>query len=330
VTVMEFVSSKKIGRTVGSFILTALLFSLSVTTFASARDGDLPQKGLVYRLSTAATLASAVSDAPADPLPIPDFLIPRKVGFLLPDEEELNEYKAPPVVVEPGGDFPAASENIEPVFTTVPESKVVGDEYFADAVFIGDSRTVGMMTYSGVKSHYYAKVSLNIFSVLHTAFLTPPEGGDKQLTVLEALEKYPVFKKIYICFGINELGYNPTAFINAYEYFLDRVMALLPDSTIYIQAILPVSEAASARNRYGVNNEAVVRNNTLLYELAEKKGVYFVNVYEKFAGEDGTLDPSLAADGIHLSKAGIKMQMDYLRTHTVTKQTVQASANITD
>lgn len=327
-TVMKFVFSRKIGRTVGSFILTALLFSLSVTTSASARDGDHPIKGLVYRLSSTTTLVSAASDAPAEPLPLPDFLIPRRSGFLLPDEEELLKYILPPETSV--GDIPAGNETAIPSSTTVPESKAVDDEYFADAVFIGDSRTVGMMTYSGVKSHYYAKVSLNIFSVLHTEFLTPPEGGDKQLTVLDALEKYPVFKKVYICFGINELGYNPTAFINAYEYFLDRVMALLPDSTIYIQAIFPVTAEASARNRYGVNNDAIVRNNALLYELAEKKGVHFVNIYEKFAGEDGALDPSLTTDGIHLGKAGIVLQMDYLRSHTVAEPAAKTSTNITD
>lgn len=247
----------------------------------------------------------------------------------MPDEDEVLEYLTPPPAQEPSAeDSPSAGEADAPPPTIVPQSQPVDDNYFADAVFIGDSRTVGMMTYSGVKSHFYAKVSLNIFSVLHTEFLIPPEGGDELLTVLEALEKYPVFGKVYICFGINELGYNPTSFINAYEYFLDRVMELLPNATIYIQSIIPVSKEAAARSKYGVTNEAILRNNALLLDLAKKKGVYYLNVYEIFADSDGALDPSLSSDGIHLGKEGIKMQMDYLRTHTVGAHTAEASSNI--
>lgn len=324
--------NKKIGRTVCFLLLTALLFSLSVTVFASARDGHQPQRGLIYKLSAACTLASASVDLPVDPIEVPDFLLPKTSGFILPGEDELSKYLKPsePVSEETPEEIPSAGDAETQIPTIVPQTEPVGDDYFADAVFIGDSRIVGMMTYSGVKSHYYAKVSLNVFSVLHTEFLVPPEGGDKLLTVLDALEKYPVFKKVYLCFGVNELGYNPTAFINAYEYLLDEVIKRLPDATIYIQAIFPVSTEAAARSKYGVTNEAIVRNNKLLLELAEKKGVYYVNVYEAFAGEDGALDPSISSDGIHLGKEGIKLQMDYLRTHTVGTHTAQTSSNIKD
>ena len=71
-----------------------------------------------------------------------------------------------------------------------------------------------------------------------------------------------------------------------------------------------------------------MRNNALLLDLAKKKGVYYLNVYEIFADSDGALDPSLSSDGIHLGKEGIKMQMDYLRTHTGGAHTAEASSNI--
>lgn len=316
--------NKKIGRTVYFLALTALLFSLSITVFASKSDEQKAQKGLAYQSSAASTLASSAADEPVAPVEIPDFLLPKNGGYILPNEGELSQY------LPPRTSTPPTEEAKGPPPTIVPESEPVGDDYFADAVFIGDSRTVGMMTYSGVKSHFYAKVSLNIFSVLHTRFLVPPEGGDNLLTVLEALEKYPVFSKVYICFGVNELGYNPTSFINAYEYFLDQVMQRLPNATIYIQSIIPVTKEAAAKSKYGVTNEAIVRNNALLLDLAKKKGVYYVNVYEIFAGEDGALDPSLSSDGIHLGKEGIKMQMDYLRAHTVGANAAKTSSNTAD
>lgn len=309
----------KLGRTVCGVLLTALLFSVSVSLEASARQGYQPQTGSCYSVAASAPMNGTESDPPAGNIKFPDYLKPRCGGFILPSAEELAEHSNPPAAeTKPAGDqadVPAGGQTPY----EVPKSDAVDDSYFADAVFIGDSRIVGLMTYSGVKSYYYAKVSLNIFSVLHTEFLSPSDssGSNKQLTVLEALEKYPNFKKVYISFGINELGYNPTAFINAYEYFLDQVMKLLPDATFYIQDVFPVTAEASARNRYGVNNDAVMRTNSLLLELAKKKNVNFVNMYEKFAGAGGALDPALTADGIHLNKAGISLQVEYLRTHTV-------------
>lgn len=312
---------KQFGRTVGGILLTALLFSISVSLEASARQGYQPETGSGYYLAVSATLTEAKSDSPTDNIELPDYLTPRTGGFILPSTDELAKAAILPVS-DPADDpqtVPANSQPEDVEAFQVPENDSVSDSYFADTVFIGDSRIVGLMTYSGVKSYYYAKVSLNIFSVLHTTFLSPSDStkSDTQLTVLQALEKYPNFKKVYICFGINELGYSSTAFINAYEYFLDQVMALMPNATFYVQGVFPVTAAQSAKNRYGVNNDAVIRTNKLLLELAKKKKVNFVNIYEQFAGTDGALDPALTSDGIHLNKAGIKLQMDYLRTHTI-------------
>jgi hypothetical protein len=98
---MNIISNKNIGRTVCFILLTALLFSLSVTVFASSHNGQQPQKGLVYRLHATSTLESAASDPPVEPLDIPDFLLPKTGGFLLPDEDEVLEYLTPPPAQEP-------------------------------------------------------------------------------------------------------------------------------------------------------------------------------------------------------------------------------------
>ena len=80
---------------------------------------------------------------------------------------------------------------------------------------------------------------------------------------------------------------------------------------------MPVSEETSAKNNYGVKNTASSEFNALLLEQAYVKGAYYVNTYEEFSGESGALEAGLSSDGIHLGKAGIQRQMQYLRTHTV-------------
>ena len=64
----------------------------------------------------------------------------------------------------------------------------VEDDYFSDAVFIGDSRTVGMFEYGGLEevSTFYASKGLTIYKLFDSAVAPSPEG---KITVEEALQK---------------------------------------------------------------------------------------------------------------------------------------------
>ena len=78
-------------------------------------------------------------------------------------------------------------------------------DYFADALFIGDSRTDGLRLYSGIKgADFYCYKGLTVFEMDDRA-VVELDGG--KYTVEQALEKGPQYAKIYISLGINELGY---------------------------------------------------------------------------------------------------------------------------
>ena len=66
----------------------------------------------------------------------------------------------------------------------------VDDSYFDDAVFIGDSRTVGMYEYSGLEetSTFYASTGLTIYKMFDSAIVSVP-GQKKKITVEEALSE---------------------------------------------------------------------------------------------------------------------------------------------
>ncbi|MCL1831161.1 MAG: hypothetical protein FWG21_06990, partial [Oscillospiraceae bacterium] len=49
-----------------------------------------------------------------------------------------------------------------------------------------------------------------------------------------------------------------------------------------------------------------------------EKGIYFLDVYSAFVGEDGYLSPSIAApDGMHMIPAGYRIWFEYIQTHTI-------------
>ena len=202
-------------------------------------------------------------------------------------------------------------------FAPVPESEAVDDGYFADAAFIGDSRTQGLRLYSGLKdTNWLCSVGLTV----ETAATEKFSVADGKYTALDALG---VLKpaKVYIMLGLNELGWKSAdIFIEKYAAIIDAALAANPDCLVYVQSILPVSAAKDAGGTW-CNNANVNARNERLKELAEEKGVYYLDVASAFRGEDGCLPAGDTPDGIHLTPGLCVSWLDYLKTHTVREET---------
>ena len=203
----------------------------------------------------------------------------------------------------------------------VPRSEPVDMSYFADALFIGDSRTDGLMLYSGVKgASFYSGTGLTVFGVDQPGLVTV-DGED--CSVMEALERGPQFGKIYICFGMNELGYyNEENYLSAFRAFLARVKALQPDAVLYLQTVGPVNETMCAQRGQArwVTNSRVAYFNGLFARLAAECRVALVDVYGALAEPDGGVPPEATADGIHYTKPWYQRWLTYLMEHTVAPQ----------
>ena len=198
---------------------------------------------------------------------------------------------------------------------SVPESAEVDDSYFDDAVFIGNSRTEGFKLYSGLSNaQFYTAIGLMVDTIFTKPYATI--NGEKT-TIMEAL-KTTDFSKVYIMLGMNELGWvYGSVYQEYYGRIIDGIREINPDAVIYIQSILPVSAEKSAGDDI-YNNPRIDEFNGLLQELAEEKEVYYVNVAEAVAGEDGSLPEGASFDGVHLTPDYCAKWRDYLKTHTVT------------
>ena len=106
-------------------------------------------------------------------------------------------------------------------FSTVP------DEYFRDALFIGDSRTVGLKMYAPIEgATYFASVGLDVYEIEDTE-VEVDEIGSITLTDLLKKNKYG---KIYIMLGINELGFDYDTNLVKYKKLIDSIRKLQPDT----------------------------------------------------------------------------------------------------
>ena len=174
---------------------------------------------------------------------------------------------------------PAATVPVE----EIPQEVVyhtVDDSYFGDAVFIGDSRTVGMYEYGGLEetSTFYASTGLTVYKMFDSAIVSVP-GQKKKITVEEALSEKQ-FAKIYLMIGIN------------------------------------VTMERSEQGDY-ITNEGIEARNAEIAKLADDQKIFFLDVNPLICDETGGMVASYTYDGVHLKAQYIPIWLDFLKEHAV-------------
>lgn len=193
----------------------------------------------------------------------------------------------------------------------------VDDSYFDDAVFIGDSRTVGMYEYSGLEetSTFYASTGLTIYKMFDSAIVSVP-GQKKKITVEEALSEKQ-FAKIYLMIGINEMGTGTVeSFMKTYGETVQHLRELQPDAIIYLQAIMKVTTERSGQGDY-ITNEGIDARNEEIAKLADDKTIFYLDVNPYICDETGGMVASYTYDGVHLKAQYIPIWLDFLKEHAI-------------
>lgn len=201
-----------------------------------------------------------------------------------------------------------------PIGPVVETSSPVELSYFDDAAFIGNSRTEGLMLYTGLSNaSFYTANGLTVDTIFTKKAV---KAGGEKITIPEAL-KSKTFGKVYIMLGTNELGWvYDSVFIKRYGELIDTVRASQPGAVLYVQSILPVTRKKSAADE-NFNNPKINRYNELLEQLAREKGARFLRVCDSVGLDGGALPAEAATDGIHLTPQYCRKWLDYLKTHTV-------------
>ena len=200
----------------------------------------------------------------------------------------------------------------------VPEGEAVEDDWFADAAFLGDSLTDGLLLYSGIKGADNLSYKGMTVQTVRTDKVIRQDGA--KYTPLEALGR-KTYGKVYILLGVNELGwYNDQRFYDCYAQLVDLVRKAQPDAQIYLQTLLPVTAEKSERHEW-LKNEKIAVYNDLIAQLAREKEVYLVDAHAALADETGALPAEESVDGVHLTRSGYQIWAGYLRRHTVTPET---------
>ena len=145
-----------------------------------------------------------------------------------------------------------AETTTQPV-TEPPQPQVAfvesSPEYFDDALFIGDSRTVGIRDYGTLSNaDYFCDVGLSTVGAANSVV----DGMSLNDTL--ASKKYG---KVYVMLGINEVGNDIEYTASAYRQLIDTIKEKQPDAIIYVEANLHVSQLSQTSV---INNERIEVN----------------------------------------------------------------------
>lgn len=196
-------------------------------------------------------------------------------------------------------------------FASTYDFKKVDLSYFDDALFIGDSRTVGLRNYTDMSEHadFLCETSLTIWKVFKSDF--------KGAGTVEKLLAKNDYGKIYIMVGVNELGTGTTEdYMKEYTYVVDRLHELEPDAKIIIEAIMHVDKEKSDSDKIFNNSNILGRNNAIA-TLADNVTFFYIDCNSALCDEEGFLRDDLRGDHLHLKGASNELWKQFLMENGV-------------
>lgn len=208
----------------------------------------------------------------------------------------------------------SSAENTN-VSNPVAQSDRKDDSYLSSCVFVGDSISTGFSGYNFVsEKNVFAKTSMRIDLINNT----PLDTFYGNVLVIDALKSANP-ENIYIMLGSNGMGWiDDSKMIDDYSKFIDDIQSSLPSASVYIMSIPPVTaerELKPTVEEGKILNSDINEYNSLLLDLANQKGVHYIDVNSALVDSSGRLPSDVSTDGMHFDKNTYIKVVEYILTH---------------
>ena len=186
----------------------------------------------------------------------------------------------------------------------------VKKKYLDDALFIGDSRTVGLSEYGKAgNAAFFPDTGMSVFNIWDKK-IKVKDAGTVSLKTLFTEHKYG---KIYLMIGINELGYNMDRVMEQYDSLVSFIKEKQPDAVLFIEANLHVAKKRSDSDKY-FNNKRINKLNRRMSKYADNKTSFYIDVNEIFDSKAGNLKAKYTGDGTHVLGKYYKKWINWILT----------------
>ena len=169
------------------------------------------------------------------------------------------------------------------------------ESWFDDALFLGDSRMVGLSQYARLgEADYFADVGLTVFQLFSQ---TAADIGFER-TDLASLLSNRQYGKIYIMLGLNEAGYPLDSLENEFRQDIEQIQALQPEAVIYLLQVYGVSREKAAAVSY-LTPEHLQEINAMIASLCDGTQVRCLDPGLCTKTRRGISLRSTRGDGVH-------------------------------
>ena len=218
---------------------------------------------------------------------------------------------------------PADSEPPQFVFcSTLEEGTDAGQAYQDKIIFVGDSTTHHLRNrevLSGGKNTMQVWTptsgTLTLAYALTVKILDP--GTNTEMTIMDAagLNKPEI---MVITLGMNGISFmKEDSFKTVYTALITGIQEQSPDTKIILQSIFP--RALDGNENYAsITQEMIDTGNVWVQDIAQECNVYYLDTQSVLKDENGYLRSEYSVgDGIHISKEGYQVILQFIRTHPV-------------
>ncbi|MDO5111973.1 MAG: SH3 domain-containing protein [Clostridia bacterium] len=193
-----------------------------------------------------------------------------------------------------------------------------GDDFFTDAVFFGDSLTVGLEKYVSAKREsdedFWSNAQFlaqNGYMVSHMenedGFSKHPSYDGKQRQPQKSLDAMGA-KKVFITLGINDSAGEVSLLLSNYQNMLAIIRDRLPEAQLYIIAVFPMTPT---RENTARNNKKIDQINEGLLRLAMSSDIPFIDFTPRLKDQGGALQRNYSSDDyVHFSNEGYDVWID--------------------
>lgn len=196
------------------------------------------------------------------------------------------------------------------------EFETVTENYFDDALFIGDSRTVGIKKYTDLgNASFYSETGMSIYNIFDKKLLEPTISDEKKS--LEDVLTENTYGKIYLMVGINELGRGTAdTYFAEYSKVIERIRQLQPEAIIFIEGNMNVTKEKSDNDPI-FNNVNIGIRNAKIAALANQKDIFYIDINEAVTDDEGYLMDEYTFDDVHLKAKYYSIWKEFLLAHGI-------------
>lgn len=198
----------------------------------------------------------------------------------------------------------------------LPEFETVTESYFDDALFIGDSRTVGIKKYTDLgNASFFSETGMSIYNIFDKKLLEPTISDEKKS--LEDVLTENTYGKIYLMVGINELGRGTAdTYFAEYSKVIERIRQLQPEAIIFIEGNMNVTKEKSDNDPI-FNNVNIGIRNAKIAALANQKDIFYIDINEAVTDDEGYLMDEYTFDDVHLKAKYYSIWKEFLLAHGI-------------